>query len=303
MRDSSFFVRSTDLTRAKAALINGRPAAASYNSLIGIIERRAGAEAASLFAEPVFPAGNDTDFKHIVSWYSVHEGAVVELDALDEAARKPAVNRLNQHLQSLSPLLQDKQLGTALSSWLNLTSPKDILLIGGEPVLINWGFIPEEAAPSKDLRQHQFLRTLGRFAEWLPLPALEASTPPSEAPLRRSDSNQFAVEGVQSMQDNSPGGDRNGAERPWLAPLVASAIALAVLLVLLIPGVLRYPDANAGLAANRLEEERLRASNDSLEQQLKALEAESTDRTCRPAGLSIPVPGLGNGQDPAKMEA
>ena len=41
----------------------------------------------------------------------------------------------------------------------------------------------------------------------------------------------------------------------------------------------------------------------SLEQQLKALETETTSRTCRPADLSIPVPGLGNGHEPPKMEA
>ena len=225
MRDSSFFVRSTDLTHAKAALINGRPAAASYNSLIGVIERRAGAEAASLFAEPVFPAANNADARLIVSWYSVHEGAVVELDALDEAARKPAINRVKQHLQSLAPLLQDSHLGPALSSWLNLTSPKDILLIGREPVLINWGFIPEEAALSPDLRQQHFLRTLARFAEWLPLPPLEASMKPTEDPLSGPETSQLAAERVQSMQDNSSDGDRNGAARPWLAPLVASALA------------------------------------------------------------------------------
>src|SRR6516164_10610019 len=124
MRDSSFFVRSTDLTHTKAALINGRPAAASYNALIGVIERRAGVDASSLFAEPVFPAANGADVKRIVSWYSVHEGAVVELDALDEAASKPAINRLKQHLELLAPLLQDRHLGPALLSWLNLTSPK-----------------------------------------------------------------------------------------------------------------------------------------------------------------------------------
>lgn len=305
MRDSSFFVRSTDLTLARAALINGRSAATLYNSLIEIIERRVGTEAASLFAEPVFPT-NGAGSNLIISWYSAHEGAVVELDALDEAAWRPAASRLKQRLQSLSPLLSDSQIGAALSSWLNLTSPNDILLIGGEPVLINWGFYPAEVAATPDLRRQHFLRTLGRFAEGLPTPPLEAVLPPGQEPLSKaSDSGKLAAEKMQSMQDNDPHRGGQGASRPWLAPLVASAIALLVLLVLLIPGVLRYPDASAGLAANTLEEERLRASNDSLEQQLKALEAQTGSLTCRPADLTIPVPGFDNpsGQQPPRMEA
>ena len=84
------------------------------------------------------------------------------------------------------------------------------------------------------------------------------------------------------------------------APLVATAIAAALLLILLLPGVLVYPDLGDQTAQNNFESERLRKSNNSLEAQLKALQKADTERLCRADG-AVPVPGLAP-TDPGKPE-
>jgi S1-C subfamily serine protease len=115
---------------------------------------------------------------------------------------------------------------------------------------------------------------------------------------------------VQNENAASPSEPRR---RPWLAPLIATLLALAVLLVLLIPGILRYPAPRAGTAADSLEEQTLRASNDLLELQLKALKDAAQNASCRPANLTIPVPntrsdssgpsaGSAQNQEPLQME-
>lgn len=92
-----------------------------------------------------------------------------------------------------------------------------------------------------------------------------------------------------SGETGARGGARPGA---WRAPLIACGAALAILAVLLIPGVLVYPSAPARSLADDVEAQRLRSSNDSLEAQLKALEAGARSRDCRPADEALPVPGL-----------
>jgi S1-C subfamily serine protease len=115
---------------------------------------------------------------------------------------------------------------------------------------------------------------------------------------------------VQNENTASPSDPRR---RPWLAPFIATLLALAVFLVLLIPGILRYPAPRADTAADSVEEQRLRASNDSLEEQLKALKDAAGNARCRPASLTIPVPstrgdasGSGTGsaqnEEPLRME-
>ena len=73
-------------------------------------------------------------------------------------------------------------------------------------------------------------------------------------------------------------GPRN---RLWLPPLIANLAALAVLVVLTIPGVLRFPSFPDVSQAIKLEEERLHETNDNLDKQLQALQTKLAALTCR----------------------
>ncbi|HEX4411069.1 MAG TPA: trypsin-like peptidase domain-containing protein [Xanthobacteraceae bacterium] len=291
------------------ARVDGLVAIQSYSDTIERIATLAGPDAASLFAEPVLPRGTFTPGAAI-SWYSSHEGATTELDAIDEVARKAVVERLTQRLEALSPALADPEVGPALSTWLNIASAKDILSVGGEPVLVDWGFLPGTNPPSIEERTQHFARTLGRFTSRLPLPPVDipetatgpaiasapasAPIPPAAAPalsMASSNSGSRLPPGSAgpAFSSDGPPPDRDRRFRPWLAPLIATIAAAIVLLILCLPGILIYP-ALTNSERDAFEARRLRASNDSLEDQLKALQNATPERVCRAPDPFVPVP-------------
>lgn len=81
--------------------------------------------------------------------------------------------------------------------------------------------------------------------------------------------------------------------RPWLAPLIACSVAIVLLALLLLPGVLLYPEepvvvdqAAGDLAAQR-------ETNQALEQRIGLLQAVLDNAQCRaPEGLVLPAGGL-----------
>ena len=92
MRRDSFFVCSTNLTNATPASINGKPTISFYTAMIGTVQRFAGAETSSLFAEPVLPEGYSSN-SATVSWYSSRDGNATVFASLDEVAKKTGVRQ------------------------------------------------------------------------------------------------------------------------------------------------------------------------------------------------------------------
>jgi hypothetical protein len=278
MRENRHFVRSTSISELAPVLTDGSPAVLSYRTTIENIEALAGRDAASLFAEPVFPQGA-TSLGAALSWYCPYEGSAVALDDIDEVARRPVAQKLSQRLAGLD--LRDSNVGGILKSWLNISSTSDILSVGGEPVLVNWGFLPRSVAADPSAQAAHLAATLGRFA---PFPST-SSAPGDGNGVPAAPPPMTAANQVDGPNANANGGGSGGApperqmpaggspppvpmsasRRPWLAPLIAAAAALAILCVLLIPGVLVYPSDGARSEQGAFEEQRLRASNDSLE--------------------------------------
>ena len=172
-------------------------------------------------------------------------------------------------------------------------------MVGNEPLLVNWGYLPQEVAHDAERRSAHFAATLGRFAPRLiPLAAaaLGANVTLAEAPSvpspgagatdrRPPPPPRFPPPAASRMADGN-GDDTRG----WVAPLIASLIAGAVLLIILLPGVLAYPDTTEHAARDDFEVERLKKSNESLEAQLKTLQNAASQRVCRAAeGETVPV--------------
>ncbi|HJZ21469.1 MAG TPA: trypsin-like peptidase domain-containing protein, partial [Bradyrhizobium sp.] len=192
------------------------------------------------------------------------------------------------------------EIGRVLQSWLNISSIGDIISVGGDPVLINWGFLPKAIAADPSLQPAHFAQTLGRFAPSLGVPAAEPTAataqaiPPAAASIPRG-APAPAPEPIRptSFQPALPPPPLPpGPSRPWLAPLIASVIAAAVLLILMLPGVLVYPAASGRGERDAFEEQRLRASNDSLEAQLRTLQDTGRQRVCRLNDAPVPVPSF-----------
>lgn len=175
--------------------------------------------------------------------------------------------------------MADAEIGGQISRWLDISSPHDILSIGGEPVLVNWGILPRSVS-SRDERIAHFESTLGRYAPWLSSAVVDQSPakPPvevlGEAPLAASAAppeSMAAGTETPSPHGASPPSPDVGVttpapRRPWLVPLAASALAALALAAISVPGVLVYPSFTTGSsAANAFELERLKTSNNSLE--------------------------------------
>jgi S1-C subfamily serine protease len=294
MSANYIFLRSSSLKGLVPARSNGTDAVDQYGEIVAEIAVRCGPQAAGLFAEPIRPKSPDPA-NPTISWYTDQDGAVAELVALDELQRKQAVEKLRAKVQALDPLLKDEHVGPRLASWLNLSSPRDVLVVGGNPVLINWGFLPEQVAQSETWRSAHFEETLGRY-----LPGL-ARPPFAPADFERASAATAAVGAAAAPTNTVAPSVASGpagvaatstvpavtTTRPWIAPLVASGLALLVLLILLIPGVLVYPNPEAGAAARSNELEALKAHNQTLDERLRLLREGTSERVCRapdPAG-------------------
>ncbi len=333
MDENRFFIRGSDMQGFAPARIGGKAAILSYGPLIAHIKRTAGPEAAALFAEPQLPRGS-TGETGTISWYAARQGTVAAIDTIDEGARRQIAQKLADRLKMLAKALADDALGPAVASWLNIGGNGDILSVGGEPVLVNWGAVPATVV-TREQRAEHYANTLGRFAPQLPIPTGEvgplelnrpamtattvagasaigaqatAASSAAPSPQLAREGRPAAISGViaapaaataAAVAASQPTADAAGSlpppapARASRAPWIAAGIAAASLLLLSLPGVLIYPAQPIDTSArDAFEEQRLRASNESLEAQLRSLQGALGSNQCRPANFVLPVPGL-----------
>lgn len=305
MRDNRHFVRRTDPSTLTPATIAGRPAIALYPDIIDRVEALSGRAAASLFAEPVLSRASDDNPDGAITWYSGLDGTITDYDALDELQRAAVSQKLVERVRALKPTIDDSRIGKAVATWLNVPSSSSLLSVGGEPVLVDWGFL--SAAPDVPIGGVLAQITGSAWPLAGPMPAVEGLTDmaddpsPSEPPPAKP-SAQPAAAANPADQRAAPsaavpvnaGAGGGSPRKPWLVPAIAAAVAAAILLILLIPGVLVYPADTTVAAATAFEKDRLKASIDSLEAQLKVLQEEDAAGQCRPADARVPVPLLDN---------
>lgn len=286
MHENRFFILSSDLTGLEPVVVDGRPATFRYAELARSVEAICGRDAAALFAEPVLPRGVETRTAAI-SWYASREGQPLELASIDEIARQPTAGRLAERLNALAPALSDPDAAPLLAAALCLPSNRDIVSVSGEPLLVNWGHLPAEILADPARRQAHFAQTLGTFAPGLiPLfaatqqapgaavsPSAPIGTPQAPPPISKPTESQIIP--------------------AWRASMIATLIAGLLLLILLLPGVLAYPERNGNAARDAFEAERLKVSNDLLQAQLDALQKAAREKVCRADGTtSVDVPGF-----------
>ncbi|MBV1926174.1 MAG: serine protease, partial [Rhodobacteraceae bacterium] len=164
------FLTKSRLDLARCIRVGGDPAVECHAALQQALTSKVGPDAAKLFAEPLISKGND-QAASTVSWYSDRLGQGVPMSKLDPTAEAEFKSVLSRRLGLLEPLIDDPDVGPLVSAALHLGSPSDIWSLDGQPVLINWGLLPDGGATDAISRTEHYQRTLGRF---LPL----ASAPP-----------------------------------------------------------------------------------------------------------------------------
>jgi hypothetical protein len=320
MINASNYVCATTLENLVLAKGATGPVLDQSASLLAQIERRCGTDVAMMFAQPTIKS---TAGSTVVSWYAGPDGSPRPLANFDAIGQRPFTEILRTRLARLLPLMADPMIGASLGSALNIRSFQDIYVIGRDVVIVNWGMLPGDVVSSETAREAHFRNTLGSFVPGgFPTPPfdvkdaarftdavsrqLQASAGRHAAEARDAAIEASALQSRKAL--GAPGAAAVKKHRPWIAPLVASALAGAVLAVLLTPGVLQRatpvsPDTALFDQQRRIVQE----VNRSLEKQIGELKAGSTDLVCRalpgatnvafatpnllpPPAQSIPVP-------------
>lgn len=304
----SSFVRSTTLDGIERVAINGIAPLDTFDDLQAAIVPAGGTTLGNLFCEPLISHGNGAA-ETTISWYAAYEGEAVALTALDPGARSAAEALLKARIDALQPVIASSPNGPMIAAALYMPDPADVFVIGGEPVLTNWGLAPEGAQDSP-------LRSTAAFAAGIGALGVAMTAPPLEP------------EGFDAWRQKLPGaGAATGATQnasaratkppaapgaappppppsaapvvagtvPWYrtawAPALLSVIVAAVLLILLmIPGVLIAPE-QPQIALIEEETRLLDESNRALEERLARLREAQDTGICTAEGNFLSEPG------------
>ncbi|MEI7608324.1 MAG: trypsin-like peptidase domain-containing protein, partial [Rhodospirillaceae bacterium] len=233
---STRLLSTTDLSGVSPVRHQGRAVGLAYAEIAAALDQRAPG-LGSLFAEPVFGAATRGGFKN-ASWYTPLEGEPVSFGRLPPAARATAEQKLAARLTVLRPLLDDSRLGPALCRALLVPSLDHLQLVDGNPVLVDWGFVPEGTGEDDAALAAHFRATLGPLAGWeLPLDPAAAPAPPGaakaaafaavEPPPFASRPPPPPPPGPPPVMVMPPAG--RGPSRLWLLPAALACVLLGLL--------------------------------------------------------------------------
>jgi hypothetical protein len=271
----------------------GSPITDRWTEISALIGSRCGSDVAQLFAEPSISRSNGAS-ESIARWYSDADGPAVSYSALDAGARGATAAHLTSVLARLEPLLRDPQTAPLVGPMVQIPSMADVMVVGGRPVIVNWGFLPETMVTSPVQREAHFRSTLGQFLPGVSVPAFNAGrvapvaamvSPAGSAPVRPA---VGAVPAAAAVIPPVVTREVVRRDRSWIPIAIATAVALIVLLVLLIPGVLLYPDQSSASADDL---EKVRQANRTLETRIEELKRQLTEQSCTaqsPTGTGTP---------------
>ncbi|WP_152045823.1 hypothetical protein [Aureimonas psammosilenae] len=199
-----------------------------------------------------------------VSWYTDIDGTAVRWIDLDPQTRQQAAEDIKAAVAALEPVLHDPSLGPSVQRALNVADlPRDLLLVGGKPVLTNWGLLPVEIAGDEGRRQVHWERGLGSILAWSAPPPF-ADADPEMVPFGPSSTDVSSNVGVSPEAHVEAAGSTQaavpfptptrmtvGRTLPnWIWPAAASGVVLlAILLLLFVPrlGLLSTAFRNGGI--------------------------------------------------------
>lgn len=175
-----YFLIKTQISLENCVKLGDTIALEHHETLHGLLRDRFGGPTAALFAEPLLSRGNDAA-PASVSWYAEFDGKARALSTLPASAREAVETYLADTLAPIRGVLDDPQAGPLLGAALWQLDPNDILVVGGRPVLVNWGMRPARLGADESALAGHYSATLGRY---LPL-----ATPPGLAPSAATESS------------------------------------------------------------------------------------------------------------------
>jgi hypothetical protein len=306
---AQFLLGTTDLSEAAVSKLGEQDAFASYPELVEFVQSQCGPAVASLFAEPVRGYDRARQVQN-VAWFSAYEGTPYSLAQMPSAAARSVTDLLKARLKAFSGLLSDPKHGPALASWLNILSASDILSVAGQPVVKNWGMVPASIASSEQAREANYRRTIENYLPPnTPLPPFnveEAQSFPerlTQATMRNQSISARASQMRSLSEVNSAvpppasqPSDTGPTRWPWLSPIIAIVIALALIGIFSFFQLLEYPPPPYGPTAEQIREQQL--ANQKLRDRLSVLNEADSTKTCQIVPGVKPLP---SGEDMRKL--
>ncbi|WP_227268352.1 trypsin-like peptidase domain-containing protein [Roseobacter weihaiensis] len=321
------FLTKSRIDLGRCIVVAGAPALERYEDFFAQVSAKAGPDVAKLFAEPLVSKGND-QAASTVSWYSDRVGQGVPITKLDAAGQQEVGAILTARLQALEGLISDPDVGPQIAAALHIGSAADIWSVEGQPVLVNWGLMPQDGTDAATRAAH-YAKTLGAYLPMAAAPPLTeaeqdqkradlaaasaaaATVPPAAATAAASATEAAAIAprsgGVDQGQEAATGGAEDVSAPPpsdppprGRVPLLAWVPLVVLLLLfggalawLLVPGNRIFADD--GSQPVIADEETLRAAreiNRALEARLNDLTLALDGAVCRADGTLLMPDGL-----------
>lgn len=234
------FLFKTSIGSDDLARIDGVAVIDSHDALMAIIEPRLGVDAARLFAVPL--VGRDRSGPSIsVSWYSDRVGTSCKLSALEGAIRHDVAARLAESIEAIRQLATTPDERALLDAALSVASPDDVIVVGAQPVLTNWGVTATASttasAAAQDGPASNFAATVAPLLPMATAPVQAAVTPDASPGPLPSTSYEPVHEPTA----------RPGRAGLWV-PLALCVLLAALIFWLLLPGTRIFPEAPAQVA-------------------------------------------------------
>lgn len=294
------FIRTSEMNAFAPIRWRGRRVLEAFEPLQAFLAAKSNGQLSGLLAEPAL-ASEGSSAARSIAWYTSAEGEIVPLPQASPDQQREAQRWLENALQSASAG-SDPDIGPLLQRALIVATLEDILLVGGQVVLINWGLAPPSVVDREDgLRQH-FAATLGRYVSlpWLmaktpgddraPDPApVDVSAPPDRASPVQTTPETASASTPPVIKTASPALESLPAwyQRPWAWALSGALLLICGLLLGLLIRWMAAPLPLPPVANDLLSLQN--EVNRSLEEQVARLRNALTGDVC---AVESPVPLL-----------
>lgn len=271
------FIRTSEINAFAPIHWRGRRVLEAFAALRAFLESKSQGRLSGLLAEPAL-AGERSNAAQSIAWYTPVEGEVVSLVQAHPDHQREALRGLREALQPATEWLSDPQFGPLLQRALIVATVEDILLVGDQVILINWGLAPPSVVDSEaGLRQH-FEATLGRYIT-LPWPGEpDRQSPLGNAPLAPPPRPATPPSAVQAETALEPPEPLSRREPGWVYAVSGGALLLCGLLLGLLIRFMEARPAESAVANDWLELQN--EVNRTLEEQAKRLRKALTEEVC-----------------------
>lgn len=270
------FIRTSEINAFTPIQWRGRRVLEAFESLRAFLDAKSNGRLGGLLAAPAL-ASESSAAARSIAWYTTVEGEIVPLVRAHPDHQQEALRGLREALHPAAEWLTDPNTGLLLQRALIVATIEDILLVGNQVILINWGLAPPSAADSEaGLRQH-FEATLGRYVTlpWPstpvhPLPQASPRNDPLPPPVPERSSQKPAPPAViAEVTSVAPAPAASWRENTWAYTVTGGALLLCGLLLGLLIRFMeaRPPDSPVANDLLHLQNE----VNRSLEKQVDRL--------------------------------